>query len=835
MAYYDGEEEDEGMYDDRFGGDEGHIMDDSLEDDSFTHYPNNKSSSDNRRGGGRGRTQEQQNGRRRDDRGGRGGGGRRGGGRGGGGGGGGGEDGGRSGGDKPAFDWSAFGQVRELEEQHAEQTLELDTLRRENAKLKAKVEDLAEKAARKFNASTASSAGMESGQGGGGGGGGGEYDMRDAKIVKLTKAKRSLTVALERERTRSAALQKQLDAAGPAFEFALSHLPPVRSNEFRQLVGGEMAEDGGGGFGGGTGGGGGGKAHSPGKRKKAAPHPESVEGREVAKQLSRAQTRNREYRLTIEQLKTELKATQRALVREVGDGVPLEEVLVDGTGWRGRAETISLLSDKVRKLKKQLAVGVNYMDQTSGPTATTSFDERHASVIRNMEESKVDQIMRLESALQMQTAHIEDLTLKLKGKASRTTALEKDMKALREKSKVLLSKTQNDDELIQALQAKLSQAQAALEAKPRKYGPSASSRSPFLTEVPNGGGSTNRSSRHGGGGRKSQATPRRLRPLSGPPGRASSVSARARAANDASYRRRASEAGLDGMDTKFGQEAEARISELQQLLDESADQIDVQEAIILKLRGEVAELSKTIESQRTLVKDLEAEAKEAKHDAENARADARAAAMANLANNRGGRGEGDDAGERRKKDKRKDGGGGGGGVLGLLKHPELLDVVELKLNLEALAAENDELARLVDAMRGDLEDAHRQLLKSDSVRASLSSKLDAASEALASRRAREPPPSQLMEDLDDTRVKLQLALDTNNALKRTYANQVQSKDDELSMYHRLLNETRSSFSAALGELRDQINHEVEVLRSKSGGGGDGGRYRGGRRRRADGE
>ena len=43
----------------------------------------------------------------------------------------------------------------------------------------------------------------------------------------------------------------------------------------------------------------------------------------------------------------------RALLREVGDEVPVERVLDEASDWRGRAQQISLLRDKLREASSQ--------------------------------------------------------------------------------------------------------------------------------------------------------------------------------------------------------------------------------------------------------------------------------------------------------------------------------------------------------------------------------------------------------------------------------------------------------------------------------------------------
>ena len=47
----------------------------------------------------------------------------------------------------------------------------------------------------------------------------------------------------------------------------------------------------------------------------------------------------------------------RALVREVGEEVPLAKLLDEGSDWKGRREQVIALRDKVKALKAQLVGG----------------------------------------------------------------------------------------------------------------------------------------------------------------------------------------------------------------------------------------------------------------------------------------------------------------------------------------------------------------------------------------------------------------------------------------------------------------------------------------------
>ena len=50
-------------------------------------------------------------------------------------------------------------------------------------------------------------------------------------------------------------------------------------------------------------------------------------------------------------LEIDNKKLQRALVREVGEEVPLAKVLDDGSDWKGRREQLIALREQVKQLK----------------------------------------------------------------------------------------------------------------------------------------------------------------------------------------------------------------------------------------------------------------------------------------------------------------------------------------------------------------------------------------------------------------------------------------------------------------------------------------------------
>jgi hypothetical protein len=58
--------------------------------------------------------------------------------------------------------------------------------------------------------------------------------------------------------------------------------------------------------------------------------------------------------LQVASLEAERGKLVRALVREVGEEVPLAKLLDEGSDWKGRREQVIALRDKVKQLKSQL-------------------------------------------------------------------------------------------------------------------------------------------------------------------------------------------------------------------------------------------------------------------------------------------------------------------------------------------------------------------------------------------------------------------------------------------------------------------------------------------------
>uniref|UniRef100_T1JP69 Coiled-coil domain-containing protein 13 n=1 Tax=Strigamia maritima TaxID=126957 RepID=T1JP69_STRMM len=99
-------------------------------------------------------------------------------------------------------------------------------------------------------------------------------------------------------------------------------------------------------------------------------------------------TKLSEYRNTCQSLKKDLKMAHKVLQQEVGDGVTIQTAL-SGTGWRGRAQQILSLQNKISELKDQLEKSKGN-DQNTSPESV-SIELKHKDLIKKLEKDRKDE------------------------------------------------------------------------------------------------------------------------------------------------------------------------------------------------------------------------------------------------------------------------------------------------------------------------------------------------------------------------------------------------------------------------------------------------------------
>jgi hypothetical protein len=157
--------------------------------------------------------------------------------------------------------------------------------------------------------------------------------------------------------------------------------------------------------------------------------------------------------------KSELEKSKQIIEWEIGDGKSIDELLRDDGGWKGRAEKIQILKNKLKKAKETYGDGVSTVSFTTEHTMM-SGTKTHAE--KNLERIDGNRT-RENEALKEEIGQLRDILKqtddKMKGAVARKKVLENEMKTIWEdfqgKIKILLGKSENDDKLIIALKAEL--------------------------------------------------------------------------------------------------------------------------------------------------------------------------------------------------------------------------------------------------------------------------------------------------------------------------------------------------------------------------------------------
>ena len=187
---------------------------------------------------------------------------------------------------------------------------------------------------------------------------------------------------------------------------------------------------------------------------------------------------------------------------EVGDNCNLQDIVQNGSenGWRGRAEKVSKLSTKVKRLQIELenfknqqgqdsnnidSNYSNYSQQQNGePSSPSGLRSQHPNFQSNVKPDNVEEQARYELqkmeqrrnetteaiAQELDEMHqiAADQKSKLDGQKARLGTLENNTRKMRGEIKVLLKKTAADDSLIDALREEIAQNRNGMATMTRK-------------------------------------------------------------------------------------------------------------------------------------------------------------------------------------------------------------------------------------------------------------------------------------------------------------------------------------------------------------------------------
>jgi chromosome segregation ATPase len=294
-------------------------------------------------------------------------------------------------------------------------------------------------------------------------------DYRDTKIVSLAKKVRTLTMNLNKERSLSesrvtqieelehkiARLEKEIDSNSNNNNALSSN---VSTNKNMVIKSAFSVPD-------------------------VPSDAQLVE--KLKKDLTQANKTIEEYRRKNNSLIDENKQLNRTLVKELGEGVDIEEAIKasnttsatsTSSGWRGRAQQIVMLKTKLKRLENQIkefttnptmsmaqsSITSNYQSSTvSAPSvkrenqSTFDVDVKADEDIAGMSNERRQAVEALTEDHARLYESNQVLETKVTAQKARIKNLETDVLKYKNQMKIIIEKTETDDQLIQALRTEL--------------------------------------------------------------------------------------------------------------------------------------------------------------------------------------------------------------------------------------------------------------------------------------------------------------------------------------------------------------------------------------------
>lgn len=155
---------------------------------------------------------------------------------------------------------------------------------------------------------------------------------------------------------------------------------------------------------------------------------------QLKEQLKVSSQRKVEYRNECQLLKQELKLSRKVISREVGEEVDTSSLLNSASGgWRGRAQQIITLQNKVNELQKKVKLAGEPLGSSPGLNSAVNADTRQVHALKKLEATKKKSLADSElelGSLKSEYSKLEQQCLALK---SRNKTLTADLKSIRER------------------------------------------------------------------------------------------------------------------------------------------------------------------------------------------------------------------------------------------------------------------------------------------------------------------------------------------------------------------------------------------------------------------
>ncbi|XP_011869714.1 PREDICTED: coiled-coil domain-containing protein 13 [Vollenhovia emeryi] len=182
--------------------------------------------------------------------------------------------------------------------------------------------------------------------------------------------------------------------------------------------------------------------------------------------LQRAQAKLCESRNTCAVLKQEINKAQKLLCSEVGENINISALSSIPGGWRGRAEQIRNLQQKLAELQMKLFENERSQKESS--------DRQNLVCLRNIEKERRQQIENTAKELRQAEVALEASKRKLEASKARIKVLEQELNIAKGNIVMLNEKKSHDNRLIDTLNARLKISEARyqdqeMEVQSREY------------------------------------------------------------------------------------------------------------------------------------------------------------------------------------------------------------------------------------------------------------------------------------------------------------------------------------------------------------------------------
>lgn len=174
----------------------------------------------------------------------------------------------------------------------------------------------------------------------------------------------------------------------------------------------------------------------------------------LQEQLLQEKRKVTESRNQAQLLRQDLKLAHRVLTKEVGDGVSVSALLSGVSGWRGRAQQIASLQNKLAELKQQVQRPSKIVGRESGrvdQSSSSRVEARQKATLEKLEKERAKNLEGARVELEHAQADCAKAQQQCQALKARNKVLSEDIKSLKSQLAMLQARTPENDRVAQVV------------------------------------------------------------------------------------------------------------------------------------------------------------------------------------------------------------------------------------------------------------------------------------------------------------------------------------------------------------------------------------------------